>query len=65
MWTQMRKMDKHVSGKHSNSRNWFFLAHPTTLAVTENSSIFRLLRMYFSPSVWATLYHPATLISRQ
>ncbi|OWK10136.1 hypothetical protein Celaphus_00005657, partial [Cervus elaphus hippelaphus] len=39
-WTQMRKMYKYVSGKHSNSHNWFFLAHPTIFAVTENSREF-------------------------
>lgn len=36
MWTHIRKMYKHVFGKHGDNYNWFFLAHPTIFCVTEN-----------------------------
>ncbi|KAB0359207.1 hypothetical protein FD754_003363 [Muntiacus muntjak] len=41
-WTQMRKMYKYVSGKHSNSHNWFFLAHPTIFFTKDVSQPFCL-----------------------
>lgn len=32
----MRKTYNYVFEKYGNNYNWFFLAHPTTLAVIEN-----------------------------